>query len=196
MISIIGKAAAARRAGRPDKAEALYRAWMLAEPSNPVPRYGLSTLLLARGEFADGWCFYEARRQIPECGVATPDIPFPEWQGEPIRSLLVVVEQGLGDQIMFARYIPALARLGIDVTWLVAPPLAVLFSGLGARVVPASGTMTLLRCDAWTLVGSLPHRMGPLPPSPYLHGRESGLTRLDAEDLEQEVGAPSGDFSL
>ena len=41
-------------------------------------------------------------------------MPVPEWQGEDLRgrSILVVGEQGIGDEIMFGRFLPRLRELG------------------------------------------------------------------------------------
>ena len=65
--------------------------------------WDLAHIYLSRGEFQKGWPLYEARLR------KSFDSPrraygFPEWQGESLApgALLVMAEQGLGDEIMFA----------------------------------------------------------------------------------------------
>jgi hypothetical protein len=143
---------------------------MRLAPADPLPRYNLSLLLLARGELAEGWALYEARTEIPG-HQPRPKLPFPEWRGEAIGSLLVLPEQGYGDQIMFARYVPELVARGIDVTLVCPPALVRLFAPLGARIavdVPAN-------ChDAWCLIASLPHLAGTMPSGLYLPSSAGG----------------------
>ena len=168
------KAALARRAGHYEEAEAIYREWIADEPRNPGPRYGLALLLLRRGDFARGWPLYEARKFVPELGLRVPTFSFSEWQGDQIGSLLLWPEQGLGDQIMFARYVPQLLNAKIRVTLVASPSLTRLFSALGCDVISAVGTVNIPRHDAWCLVGSLPLRLGSIPTEPYFPSTTSG----------------------
>jgi hypothetical protein len=114
--------------------------------------------LLAAGEFDAGWPLYESRSALQ--GFEKPALPFPEWRGEDLtgKRLLVWPEQGLGDKIMFARYLPL---IGAEVTVLCEPALERLFrANLGATVIAASGKTEFPDPDAWVRYGSLPYRTG------------------------------------
>ncbi|MBB2160347.1 tetratricopeptide repeat protein [Gluconacetobacter sacchari] len=67
--------------------------------------FNLGTVLLARGDLAAGWRFFEARtRLLPEG--RWPDIA--PWDGvaPPRGRLLLHAEQGVGDALQFLRYLP------------------------------------------------------------------------------------------
>lgn len=74
-------------------------------PHDPHARFHRSLALLHAGEFARGWSDYEARfqhqRNHRQYGT-------PSWNGEPLANgtLLILSEQGLGDEINFATCLP------------------------------------------------------------------------------------------
>jgi hypothetical protein len=156
------------------EAEASYRTALALDPANDRIQLDLGHLYLGLGDYARGWPLFEARKKVP--GQNAEPLPLPnEWQGEPLagKSILVWPEQGFGDQIQFARFVPELVKRGADVTLVSPPELTALFQGLGARVVEHTPELNLPQPDYWTLIMSIPHRLGitlgTLPNTPYLH---------------------------
>lgn len=163
--------------GRFAEAEMAFRTALAMDPDLPASRHSLGALLLAEGRYAEGWPLHEARRKIPGLQVPQPNLPYPEWMGENLagRRILVILEQGLGDQIQLARLLPVLAAQGAEVIFACAPPLARLLGGMGApglAVTPAIPGFKPPRADYWCLIHSLPLRMGltleTIPGAPYL----------------------------
>lgn len=90
----------------------------------------LSFALLGAGDYAAAFDAYRARWQSDEL---TPrDLPYPEWAGEPLigKTVLIMPEQGFGDAILFARFVPAIKALGAHVLFLAEKPVLPLFDGL------------------------------------------------------------------
>ena len=85
---------------------------------------------LLGGELEAGWRKYEWRKQRFPGSFTT--LPGPQWDGGPLdgRTILVVAEQGFGDTIQFARYLPLLARRGARVVLQCAPAFAPLVDAM------------------------------------------------------------------
>jgi tetratricopeptide (TPR) repeat protein len=86
---------------------------------------------LLLGDMPGGWEDFEARPSrgiLPNQSVAK----IPMWNGEDLsdRSIIVWAEQGYGDVIQFARFLPRLKELGARVFLHVPPALERLFSGI------------------------------------------------------------------
>lgn len=58
--------------GRFAEAETIYRAWIAALPQDPRAKYSLGLLLLANGDYAEGFHLYQYRLMIPELGISGP----------------------------------------------------------------------------------------------------------------------------
>jgi tetratricopeptide (TPR) repeat protein len=102
-------------------------------PGDPEATWSKAVLLLALGEWADGWPLYESRLQREPVRGLQREFNRPRWTGKESlagRSLLVHAEQGLGDTLQFARYIRPLEELGATVTFEVQPVLIQLLRSL------------------------------------------------------------------
>jgi len=134
---------------------ALRRAIALA-PHHANARSGLGILLLMRGDLAEGWEEYEWRLRSGER--KGPRFPERPWQGESLagRHIYVQAEQGFGDSLQFARYLPLLAARAGAVTLRVHQQLVSLSreSLPGITVLGDRGDPAPYHCDAVLL--SLP----------------------------------------
>jgi tetratricopeptide (TPR) repeat protein len=73
--------------------------------------FGIAEASLLRGEFARGWEEYEWRIRLGNAPPLLPSTEKPQWDGKPVDgALLLIADQGYGDVIQFARYIPWAAK--------------------------------------------------------------------------------------
>ena len=81
--------------------------------SLPGPHFQLAEALLLRGEWERGWHEYQWRFNLPGNLPLMPPTDKPRWDGTPLHdgTLLVIADQGFGDEIQFSRYIPWAAEL-------------------------------------------------------------------------------------
>lgn len=167
VLALLNKAASQLQTHRHTEAERTYRQVQAIDPGNPEPDWNLSLLYMLTGNFEVGWAMREARWKKANPGVY-PKFSVPRWFGERTiegKTIVICADEGLGDTIQFARYVPMVAALGARVILVVDPPAHALLSGL-------PGVLQCVRKD----IGSLP---------PFdLHCPMSGLplafgTRLD-----------------
>ena len=137
-------------------------------------RFALSCMLLLNGEIGAGWDTYEAREEPHYTDIVHFAFEGPRWApGDDVKGkrLLVVAEQGLGDEVLFANLLPdLLADIGPEGRLMVAVEgrLVALFqrSFPEAQVVSHSTWLVnqvMIRgahiardeYDAWTRLGTL-----------------------------------------
>jgi len=161
--------------GERDLASLRYREAMGREPENPAAHMGLGELLLSLGEYQPGWLEYAWRNKLDQARGTLPKMTAAQWNGMalPGGTMVLVADQGFGDMIQFARYIPwAKQRV---------PHLAI---GWGPEVTALLGRHPDIDLcfatwkdapphDAYVLLSSLPQifgtELGTIPaPIPYI----------------------------
>ncbi len=131
-----------------------------AKPDYEDAKWNATILDLLHGDYARGWEGHEQRFvQLEKLG---PLRSFPEkrWNGERFdgKRLLIWPEQGLGDQLQFARFIPRVKQLGGTVVLACAEPLRELFR----HSIPEADEIVVIdtpyeQCDLQVPLMSLPY---------------------------------------
>ncbi len=170
-----------QQAGAAGDAQVMLRSVLAAQPGRASTRHALGISLLSQGRYSEGFAAYAARHEVLDLHNPKPALPFPEWQGEEVHGKVVTIwpEQGLGDQIMHARFAKVLSERGANVTLICRPPLVTLFQTcLPLAVVAASGAVDFPDPDYWVMTCSLPWRLGvtpeTIPSEPYLSAPPTG----------------------
>ena len=90
-----------------------------SNPTHTHTLYNKGIALLTQGNLSDGWHFYENRLQCDtsagkHLGHTFPRFA-PDWDGQPLdKPLLILPEQGLGDQIFYGAMLSDLQKTGVE----------------------------------------------------------------------------------
>jgi tetratricopeptide (TPR) repeat protein len=174
-------AAALQFEHRFDESVQSYDEALRINPAYAEARLNRALVLLLRGQFEEGWRDYEFRFKVkdPRRLYVPPGPENLRWDGSPIgeKRILVRPEQGFGDTIQFARYIPLLAEMGASVLFECPKELCGLFRefpGVG-KLIEFRGTPPDIPFDRYVQLLSLPgllgtRTVGSIPWSgPYIH---------------------------
>jgi tetratricopeptide (TPR) repeat protein len=164
-------------------AVASYDRALALQPDNADVHFNNALSLLTIGDYPRGLAEYEWRFKRAGAG-PRKDLRRPLWLGEPLvgKTILLHAEQGLGDTIMFARYVPLLARTGAKVVLEVQPELKTLLAGLDSVSAIVGHGEPLPPYDVHCPLTSLPFlcktELTSVPADiPYLSASEAALAK-------------------
>ena len=193
----LNKALSLTQLGRFDEAIVAFSHARTIDPGNADIEWNLSLLLLTTGDFEAGWIGREARWQGRMRPTSYPEFPQPMWLGkEDIRgkTLLVQEDEGLGDTLQFARYVPMLSARGARVILVVRDQLYPLLSGMpGVAQCTAKSSGALpdfdLHCPVCSLPRAFETRLDTIPSTvPYLPAPVEERLRSWSDRLDRQVG--------
>jgi tetratricopeptide (TPR) repeat protein len=105
---------ALQQVGKFDEAERCYTDALKLNPDYAPFHWNLGLVLLTQGKFIEGWPHYAWRRRVDQFQFSRAPHSQPVWDGSTLagKRILIHAEQGLGDTIQFARYLPMVAQRG------------------------------------------------------------------------------------
>lgn len=167
--------------GRHREALAAFDRALLLRPGDRDMRWDRALSALAAGDLAQGWVDYEARLGglLPEREHSARP-----WRGQPFagQTLLVTAEQGFGDAIWAARFLPRAKSLGGTVILETRPELVPLLAMLGAvdRFVARGDALPPAewRCPICSLPGLFTPDADAIDGTPYLRTQQDRMARL------------------
>jgi tetratricopeptide (TPR) repeat protein len=148
-----------------DEAMKEYERSLAIDPSQAYATWNLSLLQMLTGDFEASLRGREARLRIPHLATGHPKLHSPPWHGKESvegRTVFVWADEGIGDAIQFARYVPMLAARGARVILAVEEALGPLLSGLTGVVecLAKTGELVVPPVDLHCSLGNLPWVFG------------------------------------
>lgn len=100
--------------GRDEEALAVLREATSRFSAHPVLAFSRATTALGLGEWREGWCHYVCRTSADRQAAVPADFRF-EWSKD--IPVAIKYDQGLGDELFFLRFAPALAKAGMRIAY-------------------------------------------------------------------------------
>ena len=138
----------------------LMRSIQLA-PGHPTAQFNLAVAFLLAGDYAHGWPQYETRWNYEHLADTLPNYSQPRWTGQDVKdkTVLVLGEQGHGDNIQFVRFIGDIQARGARVILAVNDGLKPLLQGPAIPHIVCPGD-ELPEFDYWVPIMSIPGVIG------------------------------------
>lgn len=147
--------------GFTDEAVTDMRKAVKLEPNDPVMKMGLAFALLFDGQLQEGFKEFEIRFKYKLHQFLK--YPYPKWDGTPGQTLFLVADQGLGDTLSFARFVPRALERCKYIHMVVQSELLRCFEQTfigvpNLNIIPLSSPF--LEADAWATFVGLPAALG------------------------------------
>jgi tetratricopeptide (TPR) repeat protein len=151
-----------REVGDPQGAIPFLQRAIQLDPTNITAKFNLAVAYLLSGDYDRGWPQYESRWQYEHLNGLLPNLPQPRWTGEELtgKTILVMGEQGHGDNLQFIRFIGDLVSRGARVIVQVNESLIPLFKNIQAISALYGPNDVLPEFDYWTPIMSIPGLIG------------------------------------
>lgn len=132
------------------------------DPASATAQFNLAVALLLSGDYQQGWKAYESRWNYEHLAGTLPRFTQPRWTGQDLRgrTLLVVGEQGHGDNIQFSRFFWNLHQAGAQIKYQTTDGLIPLFAGSPILTWIGSYSQDPGEFDLWTPIMSVPGALG------------------------------------
>jgi tetratricopeptide (TPR) repeat protein len=155
--------------GRIDEALASHEAALAIDPGSHLGRFHRAMALLIQHRFAPAWNDFESRLKSEY--LPTRQLDIPHWTGDDLagKTLLILAEQGLGDEIMFASCFAEVVARARQCIVDCSPKLEAMFRRSFPDAIVHGGTQfddaqwlaTLPPPDLQVYAGSLPRLLRP-----------------------------------
>ena len=142
-----------KRLGHYNEAITNYRQALALQPDYLDARLSLSLLELLCGHYREGWRDYAARKSVRELGLGTPELLPEDLNG---KKILVIRDQGIGDEIFFLRFARQLKERGGRVAYHADPKIRSLVNRLDFIDEVTDGSEPVPEYDIRLSVGDLP----------------------------------------
>lgn len=139
----------------------LQRSIQLA-PAHPTAPFNLAVALLLSGDYKNGWQQYESRWNYEHLAGGLPSYPQPRWTGQDVKdkTVLVLGEQGHGDNLQFVRFVGDILGRGAQVILVVNDSLRPLIEGTDRKFKVIVPTDPMPEFDFWIPIMSIPAVIG------------------------------------
>jgi len=165
-----------RGMGRYEDAIKYLKPKLVDHPEEPEIGLQLAFAQLGAQQYGAAFRSYDARWQTGE--LELPKVPFTRWtEGTSVKgkTLLILPEQGFGDMVLLARFIPLVAKLGAKVRLVAKKPLLRLLEGIEGLDWIGDAASTKDDVDLWITLMDLPKLVydadeaGAVPPPTQLN---------------------------